>query len=105
MDQHIDIEDVVLPLRTYAWAVTGSVVLADQLLAKCFEEVARATSDTFPTTKIEWFDYIDDVVVDWVSSGHESTLSEHGTMTETIKMIENVQQDVLCNLLDRSGEP
>jgi hypothetical protein len=42
MSRTISIEDMVLPLRTYSWAVTGSVSLADALLVKCFDKLSKA---------------------------------------------------------------
>lgn len=102
MDQPVAIEDVFLPFRAYAWAVTGSVSLADELLIKCFEDIVRTMPDALPTTKTEWFDQMDGVVVDWVSSRQGHAVPEHPMIAQTIRMIGTVEQDALRYLLSRS---
>lgn len=102
MDQDIAVEDVVIPFRTYAWAVTGSVALADQLLMKCFERMASSSPGSFPTNAVEWFDKIDDVVVDWVSCEDPEKFPEHQMLAKTAKAVFNVQPDMLCRLLNLS---
>jgi len=102
MNQHVAIEDVILPFRTYAWAVTGSVCLADQLLTKCFERISATPSDPLPSTRGQWFDRIDSVVVDWACTSDVSNAPDYLDMTKTVRMISNVEQDVLSRLLDLS---
>lgn len=103
MDQPVAIEDVFLPFRTYAWAITGSVSVADKLLLKCFEEIALSMPDALPTTRTEWFDHMDCVVVDWVSSGEGRAEPENPMIAKTIRMIGSIQKDALHHLLARSG--
>lgn len=103
MTETVAIDDIVEPLRAYAWAVTGSVGLADQLLISCFETVANLTTGPMPNTEGDWFGHLDNIVVDWVASGQGAILHEHCSMVEAAKMIESVKKDVLWCLLDRSG--
>ena len=102
MKQHIEIEDVVIPLRTYAWAITGSVDIADQLIMTCLEGVANAPAEGLPTTKLEWFDHIDNVVVDWVSSEHQEKILEHNMIASTINVTTDNKTGILYHLLERS---
>ncbi|MEO9969859.1 MAG: hypothetical protein ABJG15_08545 [Hyphomonadaceae bacterium] len=103
MTETVAIDDIVEPLRAYAWAVTGSVGLADQLLISCFETIGNMKSGPLPNTQGDWFGHLDNVVVDWVASGQGAILPEHCSMVETAKMIEGVKKDVLWCLLDHSG--
>ena len=102
MKQHIEIEDVVIPLRTYAWAITGSVNIADQLIMTCLEGVANAPAEVLPTTKLEWFGHIDNVVVDWVSSEHQEKTLERNMIASTINVTTHIKTGILYHLLERS---
>ena len=104
MDQRVDIEDIVIPFRTYAWAITGSISKADQLVMKCFKGLACAATETLPTTKMEWFEYIDRAVVDWIASEDEGDFPNHRVVAKTIKVIANVQPAILYRLLAHSRD-
>lgn len=101
MDQQVDIEDVVIPLRTYAWAVTGSVRLADALLEESFETIVSDTFAALPATRLEWFNCLDDVIVNWSIREQDISLTQHSRAIQTIKMATSNQPEILGKLLDR----
>lgn len=102
MDQHVSIEDVVIPFRTYAWALTGSISQADQLMIRCFEGIAKAPPETLPKTKKEWFDYIDNAVIGWVSGQKDEPPVDHILVAQSIKAVADTEPDSLYRLLTSS---
>ena len=99
MSRTISIEDMVLPLRTYSWAVTGSVSLADALLVKCFDKLSKEPASNLPTTKTEWFRYIDKFVVDWTASKLKDQVVDHKVTINSIQQVVANRPAVLDSLL------
>lgn len=99
MGQHIDIEDAIMPLRTYAWAVTGSVSVADELLIECFEGIVGASTDEVPANSNDWFSFIDGAVVNWAYSGQDTYLSGQHIAMGAIKTAMIAKPAILGKLL------
>lgn len=101
-EKYIGVEDVLTPFRTYAWAITGSVSQADQILIECFEGISQVETKLLPTSHTQWFTHIDSLVIEWVCKQKQTSLEDNYRIAQTIETSAVVEPGLLFRLLEKA---